>query len=108
MEKIDPKKLLELFGGDKAIAQRFLDLFVKEIPFLKLQLQEAFKKNQIDNIVIHAHTIKSHCRYVGLEKTAEKAANIEEIAERGGEDQLNVMIQSLIFDLDENKFNVKL
>ncbi|MEZ4949782.1 MAG: hypothetical protein R2784_10400 [Saprospiraceae bacterium] len=83
MEKIDPKKLLELFGGDKAIAQRFLDLFVKET-FLKLQLQEAFK-NQIDSIVIHAHTIKSHCRYVGLEKTAEKAANIEEIAGRGYE-----------------------
>ncbi|MCB0661561.1 MAG: Hpt domain-containing protein [Saprospiraceae bacterium] len=106
MEKIDPKKLLEMFGGDKAIAQRFIDLFVKEIPGLKRQLQEATEKNQLDEIGLHAHTIKSQCRYIGLDKMAEKAANIEEITEKGGSNQLNVLIQSLIADLDENGFKV--
>jgi HPt (histidine-containing phosphotransfer) domain-containing protein len=101
MEKIDPKKLLEMFGNDKAIAQRFVSLFTRQIPLLIANLKEAAEKNKLQEIGLLAHTIKSQCRYVGLEKTANKAANIEKIAELGGSDHLDQLITSLIADLGE-------
>ncbi len=95
---IDLAKLKTLMDGDEKMAEKFLGIFKSQTPEQLAQLKSDLKENNWEQVSITAHAIKSQCKYLGLEKTAGLAFEIEQLADNKKELD---SIPDLVFQLEE-------
>ncbi|MBI1225324.1 MAG: response regulator [Bacteroidetes bacterium] len=81
--QIDRQKLKSLMANEEKMVDKYLSIFKAQIPELLVQLDGFLAKQDWEQASITAHTIKSHCRFLTLEKQAEMAYRIEAITEAG-------------------------
>lgn len=70
--------LLSLFDQNEALVERFLNIFKTQTPIQLDALQEAIERGNLESAAIMAHSIKSQCRYMGLDAAAQLCQSIEQ------------------------------
>ena len=68
-------------GNDEKRVQQFLTIFKTQTPEQLGQLKNAIANRNWEQTSITAHTIKSQCKYLGLEEIVELSFKIEQFAE---------------------------
>ena len=103
---IDRKKLKHLLANDEKRVQRYLDIFKLQTPEQLKQIKDSLIDNNLEQVSITAHNIKSQCRFLGLDEMAGLAFEIEQLAENGNkkdslsdltlqlEEKINTVIQN--------------
>ena len=97
-QQIDRVKLKTFLANDKKKVQQFLDIFKTQTPEQLKSLKKNVVKKDWEQISITAHAIKSQCQYLGLERIAGMAFEIEQLAEDKRQLEL---IPELAFQLEE-------
>ena len=82
---IDRSKLKKLLANDETRVKRYLNMFKDQCPEQLKQLKKYNSENNMEQVIIIAHNIKSQCLFLGLEKTAEIAIKIEDLASNRNE-----------------------
>ncbi len=95
---IDRKKLKHLLANDEKRVQQYLDIFKSQAPEQLKQIKKDLSSNNLEQVSITAHNIKSQCSFLGLEEMAGIAFEIEQLAE--SENTID-SIPDLIFQLEE-------
>lgn len=75
------QRLKSLLNNDDQLVNRFIDVFKKETPKQLRSLDIALKANQLKDVALITHAIKSQLRYMGLDQLAAQAAQLEKDAE---------------------------
>jgi HPt (histidine-containing phosphotransfer) domain-containing protein len=75
------QRLKSLLNNDDQLVIRFINVFKKETPKQLKSLGIALKANQLKEVALIAHAIKSQLRYMGLDQLAALAAQLEKDAE---------------------------
>lgn len=73
---LNTEKLVSLLGTEEA-AQRFVEMFQQQWPEQLAALKQALKDEDWENASNTAHSLKSQCRYLGLDNLADILQNIE-------------------------------
>lgn len=73
---LNTEKLVSLLGSEEA-AQRFVEMFQQQWPEQLAALKQALKDEDWGNASNTAHSLKSQCRYLGLDNLADILQNIE-------------------------------
>jgi HPt (histidine-containing phosphotransfer) domain-containing protein len=74
--KADLNHLQQLLGSAESAAA-FLDLFRRDTPEQLNHLKKALETGDWEQAEILAHGLKSQCRYLGMESTADLLAQLE-------------------------------
>ncbi|MBL7828983.1 MAG: Hpt domain-containing protein [Saprospiraceae bacterium] len=74
--KINTQRLVELLGSEEA-AQRFVQMFLEKLPEQTSILKNAMDMKDWETASNLAHTIKSQCRYLGLDQLADELQLLE-------------------------------
>lgn len=82
----DRRSFLENIVDDVEIARKIIDIFLRNTPKQLLALKEAIDKNEIDEIMIRAHSIKGSSISVGGVALSNIAAKLEQEAIADGLD----------------------
>lgn len=69
--------LLQLLGGDTALADRMIALFLQQAPQMVAQMHAAQAESRWTDVELLAHDLKNHCRYMGLEQAAALCQSLE-------------------------------
>jgi len=69
--------LSRLMDHDPERVNMFIDIFKSDVPAQLEDLHLALTKGQYQDASIYAHTIKSQCKYLGLDEIADLAYTIE-------------------------------
>ena len=77
MTTVDLSSLRSLLGDDETLVQRFIGIFKNQTPEMLAQIRDGLDKMDWENASIAAHSLKSQCRYFGLEALAAMAESIE-------------------------------
>jgi signal transduction histidine kinase/CheY-like chemotaxis protein/ligand-binding sensor domain-containing protein/HPt (histidine-containing phosphotransfer) domain-containing protein len=94
--QIDRQKLKAIMANEEKMVDKFLGIFKAQIPELLAQLEASLGTGNWEQASIAAHTIKSHCGFLGLEKQVAMAFEIEQLAEAGNPPEaLSVMVENL-------------
>jgi HPt (histidine-containing phosphotransfer) domain-containing protein len=75
------KHLKLLLDNDERLVKKFLGVFIRETPKQLKALGAALKTNQLKEVALIAHAIKSQLRYLGLDNLAAVAQQLEKGAE---------------------------
>ncbi|GEM_PF-2086933 len=70
--------LRNLLGNDDALVARFVGIFKSQTPEQLTELAQFLDDQDWENASITAHTIKTQCRYFGLEEEADWCQSIED------------------------------
>ena len=70
--------LRNLLGNDDALVARFVGIFKSQTPEQLNELAQFLDEQDWENASVVAHTIKSQCRYFGLEEEADWCQSIED------------------------------
>ncbi|MBL7806741.1 MAG: Hpt domain-containing protein [Saprospiraceae bacterium] len=73
---LNTEKLVSLLGSEDA-ARRFVEMFRQQWPEQFATLKQALADADWENASNTAHSLKSQCRYLGLDTLAETLQNIE-------------------------------
>lgn len=73
---INTELLRKLLGSEEA-AQRFVNLFVQQLPGQLDALSQAYTDQDWETLSNTAHGLKSQCKYLGLEEAADLLQKIE-------------------------------
>ena len=99
--EIDRQKIAAILGNE-ALVDRFIKTFFEESFTLLEGMAKALSDSDAPELARCAHSLKSHCRYVGLENMAEVAAWIESEAQGATEQKdLGDAIERLKVQLSE-------
>ncbi len=74
---INTERLRNLLGSEAA-AQRFVDLFQQQLPGQLAMLQQAIATADWETVSNTAHALKSQCRYLGMDATADMLQLMED------------------------------
>jgi signal transduction histidine kinase/ligand-binding sensor domain-containing protein/DNA-binding response OmpR family regulator len=96
---IDREKLKKLLANDEKRVQQYLDIFKNQAPEQIVQLKNNLAGNNLEQVVIISHNIKSQCLFLGLEKSADLAFKIEQLG--GAENNIH-LIPALISELEKS------
>jgi HPt (histidine-containing phosphotransfer) domain-containing protein len=72
-------KTLEQLGGDLALFQEVMDIFLAEAPTHLAALRLAVERGQAEAIETTAHTLKGELGYLGLPGISQTASQMEEM-----------------------------
>ena len=72
-------KTLEQLGGDLALFQEVMDIFLAEAPIHLAALGLAIERGQAETVEKSAHTLKGELGYLGVPGISQKASQIEEM-----------------------------
>ncbi|GJM32509.1 MAG: hypothetical protein DHS20C18_15100 [Saprospiraceae bacterium] len=95
---LDRSKLNSLMGGDEKMVQKFLEIFKTQTPNQLAELKYSITNESWEQASIIAHAIKSQCKYLGLEQSAEWASKIEQLAEEKSD---TFLIPGLLVQLED-------
>ncbi len=70
---------LEHLGGDLALFQEVMDIFLAEAPIHLAALRLAIERGQAETVEKTAHTLKGEVGYLGVPGISQKASQIEEM-----------------------------
>ncbi|HLP92789.1 MAG TPA: Hpt domain-containing protein [Saprospiraceae bacterium] len=73
---LNTEKLVSLLGSEEA-AQRFVEMFRQQWPEQLASMKQALANQDWENAGNIAHSLKSQCRYLGLDDLANILQNIE-------------------------------
>lgn len=93
---IDSSHLISLLGNEAA-AQRFINIFLQELPEQKLQLLQSFEKGDWETLSLTAHGMKSQFRYLGLHSEGDLLQKLEADPQN---EQAKSWIKSLVLIMD--------
>ncbi len=79
---IQTERLRNLLGSEAA-AQKFVDLFRAQLPAQLQALRDALAERDWETVSNTAHGLKSQCRYLGLDETADWLQALENAPEAG-------------------------
>lgn len=79
---IKTEQLVALLGSEDA-AQRFVKMFLEQLPAQKSALKHAYATGDLETFQLTAHGLKSQCRYLGLEEVAELLQRMENEPDNG-------------------------
>lgn len=79
---IQTERLRDLLGSEAA-AQKFVDLFRAQLPAQLQALRNALAEGDWETASNTAHGLKSQCRYLGLDETADWFQALEDAPEAG-------------------------
>lgn len=85
MEALELDNLKQISGGDEQFVLDMLRIYLKNLPAMLNPLEEAFEKNDIDQISRAAHKLKSASGAAGAVLVLQHADIIEQMAIRGAE-----------------------
>lgn len=93
---IDRIKLKSLLANDEKKVEKYLTMFKTQSPELIAQIKNGVSDGNTAQVCIAAHTLKSQCRFLGLEEIAELSSSIEQISSDGKlSGQLPILIEQL-------------
>jgi HPt (histidine-containing phosphotransfer) domain-containing protein len=72
-------KTLELLGGDLALFQEVMDIFLAEAPIHLAALRLAVERGQAETVEKTAHTLKGELGYLGIPAISQTATQMEEM-----------------------------
>jgi HPt (histidine-containing phosphotransfer) domain-containing protein len=72
-------KTLEKLGGDQALLQEVLDIFLVEAPRHLAALRWAVAEKRADTVETAAHTLKGEIGYLDIPEISRRAAEIEDM-----------------------------
>ena len=81
MEKINLDQLLELFGSPMLV-EKYLDLFVTDIPRSIEEIKLASSQHDFASVAILAHGLKSQFKYIGNDTAATICNEIESASDQ--------------------------
>jgi HPt (histidine-containing phosphotransfer) domain-containing protein len=70
---------LEQLGGDLALFQEVMDIFLAEAPIHLAALRLAIERGQAETVEKTAHTLKGEVGYLGVPGISQRASQIEEM-----------------------------
>ena len=70
---------LEQLGGDLALFQEVMDIFLAEAPLHLAALRLAVERGQAETVEKTAHTLKGEVGYLGVPGISQRASQIEEM-----------------------------
>ncbi len=70
---------LEQLGGDPALFQEVMDIFLAEAPLHLAALRLAVERGQAETVEKTAHTLKGEVGYLGVPGISQRASQIEEM-----------------------------
>ncbi|MDM8523825.1 response regulator [Desulfococcaceae bacterium HSG8] len=79
----DKKEVLCRIGGDEALFDTIRDLFIKEVPESMKNFRQAVSGGNIDEIRLHAHSLKGMLGNMSAKSSQNLAEQIECIADEG-------------------------
>lgn len=74
---IDSDFLMEMTGGDPAFTQEVLEEFLKTVPPLMREIEQAVMDGDSSHLALAAHTIKGSARAVGAQRFSDIAYQLE-------------------------------
>lgn len=107
MLKINLEPLIELMGS-RELTEKYLDLFVTEIPRSLAEIKKTIHSGDYIQISILAHGLKSQFRYIGNEESAQLCKSIELAAEeRQHPDEVILLVNELEILAEELLASIK-
>ena len=83
---LDKKDALRRIGGSEALFEELCKLFVKGIPEMTENLQQAIRCKNMEDICFHAHSLKGMCMNMSANSCWNLAEQLERIAREGDEE----------------------
>ncbi|MDM8515703.1 response regulator [Desulfobacterales bacterium HSG16] len=100
---LDKKDILRRLGGNKVLFDTLCKLFIKEIPKVLENLRQAIANNNMDGILLYAHSLKGTCMNMSAKTCQNFAEQLERIAREGGQksEQIIPLFEKLEQELDK-------
>jgi signal transduction histidine kinase/CheY-like chemotaxis protein len=96
----DPNKALQRVGGDSALLQAIVELFLELAPQNLVQLDESQQRHDSPVLRRVAHTLKSSADNIGADRVRSIAERIEHFAAESNFTETARLVQSLASELD--------
>lgn len=87
--------------GEASFVVEFYTSFLEPLPNMIVGIDAAINQGGFDQVKSKAHAIKSSCLNAGATSMAKLAEEIEELAQSGNVEQLNIKIKELTTLLEE-------
>jgi len=95
----DKQLSLQLAGGNADLASQMLSMFLKDLPKLRQQANDALAKGDNESLFQHVHKVNGATRYCGV-PAIEHAANSLELLIRGNSDEMENSLESALSTLN--------
>lgn len=85
----DLQFLKQFTEGDEATMRKYIDIYIKKTRTHLAELEGAIPDSDHQKIRLVVHTMKAHCKMMGMQSALEKGIQIEQLLGAGEKDALN-------------------
>ena len=96
---MDMQKALTFFEGNRQILNEFITLFLKSVPSLIVQIQQAINQASAQDLMYAAHRLKGSVGYLGAKGAFACARHLEQMGRQGDLSQARAVLTALEAEL---------